>query len=167
MDIKIELAKKEEKEILKNLLEKYNYEFSQYDDKDVNSIGLYGYSYLDNYWTENNRFPYFIRVNDKLAGFVMVNDIQEVKLNTNFTMAEFFILYKYRQKGIGKYVVNYILNKYKGKWQLRYHPKNKTSEIFWNKTIEEYTKGNFEIKKDLKESIYKDGTIGHIILFES
>ena len=35
MDIKIELVKKEEKEILRNLLEKYNYEFSQYDDKDV------------------------------------------------------------------------------------------------------------------------------------
>ena len=167
MNIAIELVKKEEKEILKNLLEKYNYEFSQYNDLDVNNLGLYGYDYLDCYWTEENRFPYFIKVNDKLAGFVMVNDYQEVNLNTKYTISEFFIMYKYRQKGIGKYAVKYILNKYKGKWQLKYHPKNETSKIFWNKTIEEYTKGNYEIKNNLKETIYEDGTIGHVLIFES
>jgi len=49
MDISIELVKKDEKEILKNLLEKYCYEFSQYNEKDVNNLGLYGYDYFD--WT--------------------------------------------------------------------------------------------------------------------
>ena len=73
MDILIELVKKEEKEILKNLMEKYRYEFSQYDDLDTNNLGLYGYDYFDNYWTENNRFPFFIKVNNKLAGFIMIN----------------------------------------------------------------------------------------------
>ena len=55
MDIKIELVKKEEKEILRNLMEKYRYEFSQYDNLDTNNFGLYGYDYFDYYWTENNR----------------------------------------------------------------------------------------------------------------
>jgi len=40
MDITIESVKKEEKEILKNLLEKYEYEFSQYNNLDVNELGL-------------------------------------------------------------------------------------------------------------------------------
>ncbi|MDR2602278.1 MAG: hypothetical protein LBC53_07495 [Spirochaetaceae bacterium] len=48
MNIEIELVKKEEKEILKNLLEKYSYEFSQWENNDVNDIGLYEYNYLDN-----------------------------------------------------------------------------------------------------------------------
>ena len=47
-----------EKEILRNLLEKYDYEFSQYDNRDVNKLGLYGYKYLDNYWTEKNRWAF-------------------------------------------------------------------------------------------------------------
>ena len=47
---------KDEKEILRNLLEKYDYEFSQYNLRDVNPLGLYGYNYLDNYWTEENRW---------------------------------------------------------------------------------------------------------------
>jgi predicted acetyltransferase len=167
MDITIVPVGKEEKEILRNLLEKYNYEFSQYNELDVNNLGLFGYDYLDNYWTEKNRFPFFIKVNNKLVGFVMVNDYPEAKLDTNYTMSEFFILYKYRKMGIGKYVVKYILDKYKGKWQLKYHPKNEISKIFWNKTIDEYTNGKYEIIKDSSEAEYEDGTIGHILVFET
>ena len=167
MNITIEFVKKEEKEILRNLLEKYEYEFSQYNDLVVNEYGLYGYDYLDCYWTEKNRFPYFIKVNGKLAGFAMINDYAEEKLNTDYTISEFFIMYKYRQKGVGKYSVKYILDKYKGKWQLKYHPKNEVSKIFWIKTIEEYTNGKYKIIEDSKEAIYEDGTIGHIMIFES
>jgi predicted acetyltransferase len=167
LNITIEIVKKEEKEILRNLLEKYNYEFSQYDNRDVNDLGLYGYDYLDNYWTEENRFPFFVKANNKLAGFVMVNDYPEIKIETNYTISEFFIMYKYRRLGTGKYVVNYILNKYKGKWQLKYHPKNKTSEVFWTKTIDEYTNGNCELIRNNKEAEYEDGTIGNIIIFET
>jgi predicted acetyltransferase len=167
MDILLERVKKEEKEILRNLLEKYNYEFSQYNNLDVNNMGLYGYDYLDNYWTEENRFPYFIKVDNKLAGFVMVNDYCEVKLDTNYTISEFFIMYKYRKSGIGKYALKYILDKYRGKWQLKYHPKNEISKIFWNKTIEEYTNGKYELIKDSNEAIYEDGTIGYILIFET
>ena len=167
MDIIIEPVAKEEKEILKNLLEKYMYEFSQYNNLDVNNLGLYGYSYLDNYWTEENRFPFFIRANGKLAGFVMVNDYPEVKMDTNYTMSEFFVMYKYRRCGIGKYTMKYILDKFKGKWQLRYHPKNEISQKFWIKTISDYTKGKYEIMENNPEAMYEDGIIGHVLIFNS
>jgi len=167
MDIIIEPVKKEEKEILRNLIEKYRYEFSQYDGLDTNSLGLYGYDYLDNYWTENNRFPFFIKVNEKLAGFIMINDYPEVKIETNYTLSEFFIMYKYRRQGIGKYVVDYVLKKFKGKWQLKYHPKNEISKTFWTKTISEYTKGKYELVSNNQETKYEDGTIGHVLIFET
>jgi len=38
-----------EKMVLSNLLEKYDYEFSQYDMRDVGISGLFGYKYLDYY----------------------------------------------------------------------------------------------------------------------
>jgi len=167
MDIIIEPVAKEEKEILKNLLEKYMYEFSQYNNLDVNNLGLYGYSYLDNYWTEENRFPFFIRANGKLAGFVMVNDYPEVKMDTNYTMSEFFVMYKYRRCGIGKYAVKYILDKFNGKWQLRYHPKNEISQKFWIKTISDYTQGKYEVMENNPEAMYEDGIIGHVLIFNS
>jgi predicted acetyltransferase len=170
MNILIELVKKEEKEILKNLLEKYGYEFSQYNKLDINDFGLYGYDYLDCYWYEDNRYPFFIKVDNKLAGFIMVNDYTEIKRNPlNYAISEYFILYKYRRNGIGRYCIKYILDKFKGKWQLKYHPKNEISKKFWIKTIDEYTKGKYEIIKDDPdpEVLYEDGTIGHIMIFES
>ena len=167
MNILNEPILKDEKEILRNLLEKYNYEFSQYDDLDVNDLGLYGYGYLDNYWTEENRFPFFIRVDNKLAGFAMVNDYPEIKLDTNYSMSEFFVMYKYRRHGIGKYTVKYLLDKFKGKWQLKFHPKNNVSKNFWLNTIEEYTQGKYELIKNNPEAIYEDGIIGYVLMFDT
>jgi predicted acetyltransferase len=167
MNISIVPVSKDEKEILRNLLEKYLYEFSQYENTDVNNFGLYGYDYLDNYWTEENRFAYLIKADNKCAGFVMFNDYREIKIETNYSLAEFFILYKYRKMGIGTYVIKTIFEKYKGKWQLMYHPKNINSKIFWNKIIKEYTNGKYEIIKDNTEAKYKDGTIGDVLVFET
>lgn len=50
MNIVLKQVMFEEKETLRNLLEKYDYEFSQYDHRDVDSLGLFGYFYLDHYW---------------------------------------------------------------------------------------------------------------------
>lgn len=131
MNIEIRQVSIDEKEILKNLLEKYDYEFSQWDKRDVNNLGLYGYQYLDYYWTEKNRWTYFVLVNQKLAGFAMINDIPEVDdRETDFQIAEFFILYKYRRSGIGKHLLFNVLNKHRGRWQLKCHPKNVVSVYF-------------------------------------
>ena len=49
MKIEIIAVQRDEKEILRNLMEKYDYELSQYGGDDVNKLGLYGFDYLDNY----------------------------------------------------------------------------------------------------------------------
>ena len=77
-------------------VEKYDYEFSQYDQRDVNHLGLYGYDYLDYYWTEADRWAFFIKVDQKLAGFVMINTYREVEVESRYSMAEFFVMHKYR-----------------------------------------------------------------------
>jgi hypothetical protein len=42
------------------------------------------------------------------------------------------------------------------------HPKNITSIYFWNKIIDEYTNGKFELIKSCQEVVYQDGTNNHI-----
>ena len=41
-----------------NLLEKYEYDFSQYNQRDVNDLGLFGYDYLDNYGYKKTSFHF-------------------------------------------------------------------------------------------------------------
>jgi predicted acetyltransferase len=167
MEISIVTVLKDEKEILRNLLEKYDYEFSQYNKLDVNKLGLYGYDYLDNYLTENNRFPYFIKVEDKLAGFIMVDDYPINGLKTNWSMANLFVMYKYRKMGVGTISVNKMFDMHKGKWGLMYHPKNEISKIFWNKVVGNYTKGKYELINNYQKAGYEDGTNADILIFET
>lgn len=158
----------DEKEILRNLLEKYDYEFSQWDKRDVNNLGLYGYPYLDHYWTEEKRWAYFILADGKLAGFAMVNDLPEVDNSaTDFQMAEFFILHKYRRSGVGKQAFFKILEIHKGKWQLKRHPANTASVHFWDHVIDEYTNGQFDLIKHYPKIEYDVGTLADIFIFET
>lgn len=165
----VEVLQKE-KEVLSNLLEKYLYEFSQWEKTDVNEFGCYGYDYLDCYFEEDNRYPYFIKVDGKLSGFVMVSDYPEVpEYATDYCLSEFFIMHKYRRNGIGKEAVNLVLNKHHGKWQLKRHPHNTVSVKFWDKVISEYTNGNFRLVKNYPNSEvnYEDGTPADVFFFEN
>jgi len=168
MIVELKQVTVDEKEILKNLLEKYDYEFSQWDKRDVNKIGLYGYQYLDYYWNEAKRWAYFILVDDKLAGFAMIIDLPEVDdRDTDYQMAEFFVLHKYRRSGVGKQAFFKVLNIHKGKWQLKRHPANLDSVCFWDKVINEYTNGRYELVKAYPKTEYNDGTLGDIFFFEN
>jgi len=156
-----------EKEILRNLLEKYDYEFSQYDQRDVNNLGLYGYDYLDYYWTEEGRHAFFIKVDGKLAGFVMINTYLEVEAATDHTVAEFSVMHKYRGRGVGRYAAFRVFDMFPGKWQLKRHPKNLGSVHFWNKIVSEYTGGDFIYMPSHPQAQYDGGTLGDVFIFES
>lgn len=168
----VELVKvqKEEKSILSNLLEKYDYEFSQWEKTDVDDNGLYGYEYLDCYFNEENRFPYFIKVNGKLAGFVMISDYPEVpQYKTDFCLSEFFVMYKYRRGGVGREAACKVLDLHHGKWQLKRHPHNIGSVYFWDKVVSDYTHGNYKIIPAYPnhEVDYEDGTPADVFFFEN
>jgi len=169
MEIKIRQALLEDREILSNLLEKYNYDFSKYNNNDVNKLGLYGYEYLDCYWwEEEKRWAYFIEAEDKLAGFIMVNDYPEAEdRKTDLVISEFFVMHKYRRMGIGKKAFFMVLDLHRGTWQLKRHPKNMDSVHFWDKVVDEYTNGNYELVKSYPNTEYGDGTLGDIFFFDN
>lgn len=165
--IKIVPVSEDKKEILRNLLEKYDYEFSQYDKREVNDLGLFGYNYLDHYWTDEGRWAFFIYADDKLAGFAMINSFPEAEEETDYTMAEFFVLFRYRRKGIGKFVAHKLFDKFEGRWQFKRHPHNQDSVCFWDQVIAEYTNGCFRLEKSYPGTEYADGTCGDIYFFET
>jgi len=167
MNITLRPVPIDEREILANLLEKFEYEFSQYNGQGVNKLGLYGYPYLDFYWTEEGRWPYFIEVDGKLAGFSMVNSRAFEGTETDFKLAEFFVLYAYRRFGVGKQAFFKTLALHKGRWQLAYLPKNTGSMFFWNNTVSEYTKGDFELVKSHPGAKHIDGSLCDVFFFES
>jgi len=100
LDISIKLADASEKHVLRNMLELYFYDMSEFDDEDdrleLNAAGLYGYRWLDYYFNEDGRFAYLLWVNGNLAGFAMLRQLEA----GHFEGAEFFVIRKYRKMGI-------------------------------------------------------------------
>lgn len=76
-------------------------------------------------------------------------------------------MYKYRRLGVGRQVFLKALNKHKGRFYLRRHPKNIASVHFWDKVINEYTKGQYELVNSHPELAYADGTLGNVFFFNS
>ena len=147
MDIKLVETTETEKSVLQQLLELYAYDFSEYDDADVNEYGYYDYTYFDHYWTEENRHPFFIRVDGKLAGFTLINEYcYVVKDPGTKSIAEFFIMRKYRRKGIGKSAAVKVFDRFPGNWEVIQHGENEPSQVFWEEVIREYTSGNYQLK---------------------
>ena len=168
----VELAEAtvDERSVLYNLLEKYLYEFSQWEKTDIGEDGLYDYEWLDCYFEEEARHPYLIRKDGKLAGFVLVSDYPEVpEEETDFCLSEFFILYKYRRCGCGREAVRQVLDRHHGRWQLKCHPHNVASVHFWNKVIAEYTGGEYRLVEGYPnaEVDYEDGTPANVFFFEN
>ena len=143
MEISIEKAALSEKSVLRNLMELCQHDYSEFNRQDLDQHGLYGYTYLDNYWTERGRYPYLIKVSGKLAGFALVRVLSGEGEPLVYSMAEFFILRKYRRKGIGEQVATQVFDMFPGEWRVSQQAANFPAQAFWRKVISRYTRGNF------------------------
>lgn len=145
MNTEVLKATLQDKSILRNLLALYLYDFSEIEGGDVDASGLFGYRYLDRYWTEPGRQPFLVKVDGMLAGFVLVSQYHHVFGDENtMTIAEFFIMRKYRGRGIGTHVAIRVFDLFPGKWEVRQTAKNLGAQAFWRKVVSKYTDNRFE-----------------------
>ena len=126
----------EQEPILKNLLELYSHDFSEFQDLSIGEDGRFGYKYLPLYWSEPDRYPFLVRMNGKLAGFVFVKRGSEVSgREAIWDMAEFFILRAYRRRGVGTQTAHEIFRRFPGLWEVRVMPSNVSACHFWARAI--------------------------------
>ena len=149
LNFKLIKASPEYQDVFNNLMQFYYYDFSEYLRYDVEPDGLFPpYPGLEDYWkSENEKFPYIIKKEANYVGFVLVKQINSSEENY-FSIAEFFILRKYRREGIGKAVAVQIFDLHKGKWEVYQKESNKPAQLFWNKTISDYTNGRFTERRE-------------------
>ena len=146
MDVTLQLMGVDEKSLLIRLTELYNYEFSQFSNDDVNEYGYYGYSHIDDYWNEEGRFPYLIRVDGKIAGFALICPHCNYRREQNARcFGEFFVMLKYRRMGIGLKVATQLFDKHRGSWEICFWKNNLPASQFWKKVVEKYTNNHYRI----------------------
>jgi predicted acetyltransferase len=128
-DVDVRPATIDEKPVVGHLFELYAHDFSELNGVDVDERGVYGYAYLDTYWTEPERHPFLIRVDGRLAGFALVRALPP------HDMAEFFVMRKYRRGGVGVQAARSVFARFPGEWQVREIDANVGAVSFWRRAI--------------------------------
>jgi predicted acetyltransferase len=142
MNVTVEVAPVEQKSVLRNLLQLYIHDFSEFAGFDLDDHGFFRYSYLDYYWMEDGRFPFLVQVDGKLAGFVFIRG-EDLASSPRYSVAEFFILRKYRRHGIGERAAREVFGRFPGRWSLTVDLRNEAGLPFWRKVLGRITAGQF------------------------
>jgi predicted acetyltransferase len=124
------------------MLELYQHDLSNVWDQDLDVHGEYGYA-LDRYWDTEGYHAFVATSNGKYAGFALVN--QSVRVGVEgYWMDQFFVLKKYRRRGVGDLLARATFAALPGRWEVGQMPLNSAAQAFWRKVIERYTGGAFK-----------------------
>jgi predicted acetyltransferase len=75
--------------------------------------------------------PMLVTVNDEPAGFVDVARPPHASPSVDYRIEDFFIVNKWRRTGVGREALRIVVERYPGKWEVGWLPKNEPAARFW------------------------------------
>lgn len=132
--LEVRLTTVADREPLRRMLELYQYELSDIWDQDIDGAGQYGYA-MDRYWDIPGNYAYVALFEGRYAGFALVDD--QVKLpGGQYWMDQFFVLKKYRRRGLGRELAARVIARHPGQWQIGQMVDNHPAQCFWRETLD-------------------------------
>ncbi len=163
MPVEISRATSEEQPVVANLLELYAHDFSEFHHLDLGPDGRFGYRHLATYWSAPDRHPFLVKVDGRLAGFVLVKRSSEVSArHAPWDIAELFVVRAYRRQGVGTHVAHAIWRLFPGQWEVRVMQANRAAFSFWDSAI-----GSFLGKRIGSACIEKDDACWYVFAFQT
>lgn len=143
--ISLEPASAAERPALENLFQLYAYDWSELGWLEVGGDGRFAAPSLDAYWQEGHHHPFLIRVEGRLAGFALIAARSRLTGAAGvFDMAEFFVMRKYRRRGVGFAAASAAFDRFPGRWEIRQRDENAAATAFWGRVIDRYTGGSYQ-----------------------
>lgn len=121
------------------MLELYQHDLSDIWDQDLDVHGEYGYA-LDEYWFARDSDAFVMQVDGRYAGVALVNRRPKVP-GADHWLEQFFVVKKYRKRGIGEAAAVALFDAMPGLWQVGQMPLNLPAQAFWRKVIGRYAGG--------------------------
>lgn len=173
-DIQLILATIADYPAVQNMARFYVYDMSRecgphYPGWECPADGLFECDKLESYFTDPERKAYLVKVDEELAGFILINKLDF--LPTSFNMGEFFILAKFQRKGIGQTAACRVFDMHQGTWSVGAIPMNKRTLNFWRHIIGDYTGGDYTERlytsEELKDEAHPDPYPMIMMMFDS
>jgi predicted acetyltransferase len=106
--------------------------------------GLYGHpDRIERFWRESGRRAFLLKVDGELAGFALIRDEAELAGAGTHEVSEFFVLRKFRRRGIGERAAIRLFDMAPGPWELSQLASNVPAQEFWCRVMGRYTGGVF------------------------
>jgi predicted acetyltransferase len=139
------LASSNERAMLENLAQLYCHDMSEVLEMYVDDDGRFKDVDLAPYWVDEGRHPFLLRVEDKLVGFALISERSKITGKSGvFDMTEFFVVRRFRRRGVGRAAAFAAFNRFGGRWEVRQREENPDATAFWRRTIDAYTRGEYE-----------------------
>lgn len=136
MNVVVSPAARAEEPCLRALFELYVYDFSELLGLDLGDDGRFVVPSLAAYWEDARRHAFLVRVDGKLAGFALVARGSRLGDDPDaYDMAEFFVVRRYRRRGVGERAAADIFARFPGRWEVRQRPQNTAATAFWRRVI--------------------------------
>lgn len=145
MNIRLDAVQPHEKDALFRLLQYSLYEESADDLNEIGSDALFDYPWFELYFTDDDRWAYFIREQetDRLLGFVMVRRREDRPV---FMIAEFMVLPGCRRRGVGQQAAIACFERFRGQWEVSPALGSERAYRFWKRTIDGYTGNQYRFQ---------------------
>ena len=128
--------------LLRNLSGHYCHDMSEWFDLDVGADGRYSYD-TASVWTKGYD-AYLAKVGDSIAGFALIGSGGEWLDDVDaHDVHEFFILRRFRRRGVGRSMATLLWNEYPGEWLVRVVEANAPAVTFWRGAISSYSGGSY------------------------
>jgi len=142
MRVEVVQAGEDLKPVVLNLGMYYIYDYSEFLGFSCQPDGLFRTSQWAKYWTEPGRSAFLVKVDGEVAGFVLVGP-DGTQSGTQFDVGQFFIMRKFRRRGVGERVAFDVFDRFRGRWEVRVLVQNGPAVAFWRKVIRRYTDGKY------------------------
>lgn len=145
MNVELREARPEDVSVLRRLMQLYLYDFAAIDGWNIGDDGLYAdAAWIETFWTDPGRRSFLVRVDGRLAGFVLVRDAAHFAGEGTREISEFFVLRRYRRRGVGAEAARRLLEMFPGKWEVTQLTSNVEAQAFWRWVIGRHTGDRFE-----------------------
>jgi predicted acetyltransferase len=127
--------------LIESLIEIYIYEFLEMEPPYSTRTEFVGqdcyppFANLHRYWRIEGFHPLLVRVQERLAGFALINTHSRCGGKVEFNMAEFFIAREHRGCGVATEAARLILAQYPGRWEIAVAEHNVAAKMFWPRAL--------------------------------
>lgn len=133
--VTLEPAGPDRRGTVENLFQLYVHDFADFWTTRQVELGEDGrfpdYPPLARYWSEPDRWPFLIRADGQLAGFVLLDRLNHSGRATDWNVGEFFVARHYRRDGVGLAAALAAITPRPGQWEIAVSRRNTGAQAFW------------------------------------